>query len=323
MLKINRDEYQLFGQNDESLLHEEHAITHDVDGALNKILSNVNTNEGAALDVQISNSEVLMREVSMPESTEENLYQVIQYEMDRYTPFRNEDVFFDYRVEERIKDKQLIKVLLIVVRKEVLNPVINALENSNVHLRNINIVDLDNADVSLENVKLLRDYADIGKNKKSPNKWLMATAAGLLLLTAITPIVMSYVQINKLKSELKDLEGTVQQVKQLQNESAKMQEQVGYLVKIKEQNPSVIEMLDLLTKVIPDHTYVQRLSLEGGVLSLRGSSASASDLIPIIDQTGLFSDIRFAAPVTQTGGNGLENYSISANVKSLHQPEQS
>ena len=98
---------------------------------------------------------------------------------------------------------------------------------------------------------------------------------------------------------------------------------MGYLVKIKENNPSIIEMLNLLTKVIPDHTYVQRLTLESGQLSIQGLSASASELIAIIDQTGLFDDIRFAAPVTQSGGDGLERYSITANIKSQNQAEKS
>jgi len=94
-----------------------------------------------------------------------------------------------------------------------------------------------------------------------------------------------------------------------------MQHQVGYLVNIKERNPSIIELLNLLTKAIPDHTYVNRFSLEGRLVSIQGSSASASELIPIIDKTGLFDDIRFAAPVTQSGGDGLERYSIAAQIK--------
>ena len=134
---------------------------------------------------------------------------------------------------------------------------------------------------------------------------------------------MNYIQINKISSELESMEGTVKKVKQLQSEYQKMQNQVGYLVRIKENNPSIIEMLNLLTKVIPDHTYVQRLSLESGQLSIQGVSASASELIAIIDQTGLFDEIRFAAPVTQSGADGLERYSITANIKLKMQAENS
>lgn len=317
LLKITRDEFQVLDSSDEELLHGNQAIAVDEGEQLKQLFNDqVDSKNDLALDIQISETEVLTKQISLPANTEENLYEVIQYEMDRYTPFSKEDVYCDYRVEERLKEKQLIKVLLIVVKKEILAPVVNAIEGSGVHLQSIDVIDAQNPEQSLHNVKLLRSYADIGKNKKSSLKWLIAALAGLLLLTGITPLVINYIHIQKLSDELAGLEKTVQKVKQLQNEHTKMQDQVGYLVAIKDNNPSIIELLNLLTQAVPDHTYVQRLSLEGGLLSMQGLSASASELIPIIDQTGMFDDIRFAAPVTQSGGDGLERYSITAQIKS-------
>ena len=312
LLKITQNGFQVLNHSEEMLLNEEQSISNSYE-----ILTDLFNRDASkvGLDIQIRNSEVLTRQISLPANTEENLYEVIQYEMDRYTPFTKDDVYFDYRVEERIKDKQLIKVLLIVVRKEILDPVVSAIENSDVHLTNIDIIDEDDAANNFHDVNLLRSRRDINKNKNSSIKWLAAAAVGLLILTSITPLIINYIHIKKLSSELADLEPTVGKVKQLQNEYTKMQDQVGYLVKIKEDNPSIIEMLNLLTQVMPDHTYVQRLGLEGGLISIQGLSASASELIPLIDQTGMFDDIRFAAPVTQSGGDGLERYSITAQIK--------
>ena len=97
--------------------------------------------------------------------------------------------------------------------------------------------------------------------------------------------------------------------------------QVGYLIEIKEKNPSALELINILTQVLPDHTYVQRLALEDGLISLQGLSASASELIPIIDEIGLFEDIRFAAPVTQSNSENLERFSITAKLTS-HREKQ-
>lgn len=316
LLKIARDEFQLLNSNDEELLYTKQTIaTSDADQIRSLFKDQADKNGDLALDIHINESEVLTKHISLPATTEENLYEVIQYEMDRYTPFNKDDVYCDYRIEDRIKDKQLIKVLLIVVRKEILNPVVNAIEGSDIHLHTIDVINPQNPDRSLHNVKLLRSHVDIGKSKKSSIKWLVTAAAFLLLLTGITPLMINYIHVSKLSSELAGLEKTVQKVKKLQSEYTKMQNQVGYLVNIKEKNPSVIELLNLLTQSLPDHTYVNRLSLEGGLLSIQGASASASELIPIIDNSGMFDDIRFAAPVTQSGGDGLEQYSITAQIK--------
>lgn len=319
LLKIARDEYQVLNSNDEQLLYVKQSIAADSSEQLKSLFKQADQNDDLALDIHINESEVLTRLISLPASTEENLYEVIQYEMDRYTPFNKDDVYCDFRIEGRDKEKLLIKVLLIVVRKEVLNPVVDSIENSDIHLQAIDIIDSQDPKNSLHNVKLLRSYSDLGDSKKSSTKWLAAAAVVLLLLTAITPLVINYMHISKLSSELEGLEKTVQKVKQLQNEYSKMQDQVGYLLDIKQRNPSIIELLNLLTQAIPDHTYVQRLSLEGGLLSIQGLSASATDLIPIIDKSGMFDDIRFAAPVTQSGADGLERYSITAQIKSLQE----
>jgi len=316
LLKIARDEFQILKNNDEELLYASQSIaTSDTEQIKNLINEHTGKKNELELDIHINESEVLTRQISLPANTEENLYEVIQYEMDRYTPFNKEDVYFDYRIEDRLKDKDLIKVLLIVVRKEILNPVVNAIEETDIHLQTIDVINPGDPDHSLHNINFLRSHAEISKSKKYSVKWLLAATAGLILLTGITPLVINYIHISKLEYELAGLEKTVQKVKQLQSEYTKMQDQVGYLVGIKEKNPSIIELLNLLTQSIPDHTFVNRLSLEGGLLSIQGASASASELIPIIDKSGMFDDIRFAAPVTQVGGDGLERYSITAQIK--------
>lgn len=319
-LQIGREEFQVADNNDQQLLKVEQGISTEGSEQLQLLFKNEADKKGElGLDISIDENEVLTKSITLPASTEENIYEVIQYEMDRYTPFNKDDVYFDYKIEDRIKDKELIKVLLIVVRKEVLNPVVHAIENSTIHLQRIDVVNPQKPDQILKNVKLLRSHADLRSNPQSSIKWLAAAAIGLLLLTALTPLMINYMHISKLSSELEGLEKTVQKVKQLQNEYTKMQDQVGYLINIKEKNPSIIELLNLLTTSIPDHTYVQRLSLEGGLLSIQGTSASASGLIPIIDKSGMFDDIRFAAPVTQSGADGLERYSITAQIKSTQE----
>ncbi len=317
VLKIAQGDMELLNSGNDVLWNTDHLINESDHKIIETIFKKQTENEDdLVIDIHISDSEVLTRRISLPASTEENIYEVIQYEMDRYTPFNNNDVYFDYRIEGRDKDKQLIKVLLIVVRKEILNPVINLIENSDAHVRiqTINI-DANNPEHALQNVKLLRSYGEVGKSNKSSVKWLAIAALCLLLLTGITPLAINYVHISKLSSELAGLEKTVQKVKLLQKEYTKTENQVGYLINIKERNPSIIELLNLLTHALPDHSYVQRLSLEGGLLSIQGLSASASELIPIIDKTSMFDDIRFAAPVTQSGAERLERYSITAQIK--------
>jgi len=77
--------------------------------------------------VSLPRRQVLARELELPLAAEENLREVLAFEMSRRTPFRAEDVHFDYRIESRDAAAQQLRVHLEVVPREVLAPVLGAL----------------------------------------------------------------------------------------------------------------------------------------------------------------------------------------------------
>jgi general secretion pathway protein L len=64
--------------------------------------------------------QVLRKKLSLPLAAEENLRQVIAFEMDRLTPFKVEQVYFDCRRARR--DKQLEVSLVVVPRATIDEP---------------------------------------------------------------------------------------------------------------------------------------------------------------------------------------------------------
>ena len=66
---------------------------------------------------------VLTTNIELPGSVEENLSDVLSYEMDRYTPFSSEQVFYDYRIISR--DSSKIFLMLTLINRELLVPIIN------------------------------------------------------------------------------------------------------------------------------------------------------------------------------------------------------
>ena len=68
--------------------------------AVRSLLERAGETRGRAR-VALGRDEALVRRVTMPAATEENLRQVLEFEMDRLTPFRADEVYFDYRVVSR------------------------------------------------------------------------------------------------------------------------------------------------------------------------------------------------------------------------------
>jgi general secretion pathway protein L len=88
----------------------------------------------------IPGSKVIFKRITLPAPTEENLKEVLGYEMDRYTPFALEDVFFDYKIVARDEAHDSIHVLLMVVKKSVIDYYLTLLRRIHVKTRCVEVL---------------------------------------------------------------------------------------------------------------------------------------------------------------------------------------
>lgn len=68
----------------------------------------------------VPREETLVRYINFPIAVEENLAQVISYELERYIPFTAEEVYFDYQIIQRIAEENLLRIFLVAIKKESL-----------------------------------------------------------------------------------------------------------------------------------------------------------------------------------------------------------
>lgn len=67
----------------------------------------------------IPREEAIFRFVSLPASAKENLGQVLEYELARYTPFPPEEVYYDFQLLK--ENEQNIEILLVAARRQTIN----------------------------------------------------------------------------------------------------------------------------------------------------------------------------------------------------------
>ena len=78
--------------------------------------------------------------------------------------------------------------------------------------------------------------------------------------------------------------------------------------------PSVL-VLDTLSQVLPDHTYVTELHLAGSKIQIVGITRDAPSLIPLIEQSAHFTRATFYAPTTRAPSDPGERFHIEARVE--------
>jgi general secretion pathway protein L len=83
----------------------------------------------------------------------------------------------------------------------------------------------------------------------------------------------------------------------------------------KRESPSSVIVLEVLSQILPDHTYVTELRIDGDRLQLVGITRDAPSLIQLIEQSPHFTRATFFAPTTQTPGDPGERFHIEARIK--------
>jgi general secretion pathway protein L len=79
--------------------------------------------------------------------------------------------------------------------------------------------------------------------------------------------------------------------------------------------PSPVIVLEALSQILPDHTYVTELRIEGDKLQIVGVTRDAAALIALIEQSPHFEHAAFYAPTTRTPGDAGERFHVEAHLK--------
>ena len=82
--------------------------------------------------------------------------------------------------------------------------------------------------------------------------------------------------------------------------------------------PVAVMVLEELSSVLPDDTYLSDLSLEGGHLRITGISGNAVELVPLLEGSKHFRNASFYAPTTRLNTTSTDRFSIEATVIPEH-----
>lgn len=88
----------------------------------------------------------------------------------------------------------------------------------------------------------------------------------------------------------------------------------------KHESAAAVIVLEQLSQILPDHTYVTELRIEGDKLRLVGITRDAPSLIGLIEQTQQFTRATFFAPTTRSPNESGERFHIEARIEPSFPP---
>ena len=122
-------------------------------------------------------------------------------------------------------------------------------------------------------------------------------------------------------AEIKKRRPAVEALEKLQKQRDDYRKEIAELDQIRSGEISKVEILEELTRLLPNTIWIWNLKYNGKEMELSGFADSASDLIPLLDKSPLFEKVEFLAPVTkeiQMRGDGnkeKERFKIKAKIE--------
>jgi Tfp pilus assembly protein PilN len=150
---------------------------------------------------------------------------------------------------------------------------------------------------------------------------LAAIALALTLTWGAGAIVRYQTELNSVNEELSKRKPEVEAIAKLQKQKDEYLKEISALEKIRIGEVRKTDLLEELTKILPDTVWVWNFKYTGKEIEISGFADSASNLIPLIDKSSLFEKVEFLAPVTKerlmrgTETKEYERFKIKARIE--------
>lgn len=257
---------------------------------------------------------VLSRELTLPLATEENLREVLSFEMGRETPFTADSVYFDYRITGRQASSKTLSLHLFVTPRDLVDEKLATLAKIGLYPDVIIPHDADNT--GSHRIDLMPSLKN-GNRRFPPyrlNQVLAALALLLFIATTALPVLQKNLAIHALEQEINLAKTAASASNELRLEVEKLLTGSTYLTERKQTEITMIHLLNELSRVIPDDTWINRIDVNQGEFQLQGQSGSAASLIGLIEESPIFHSAQFRSPITQVARTNLERIHLSANT---------
>ena len=269
-------------------------------------------------DLLLDHALVLERDLELPLDAEASLRRVLSFSMDRYTPFSEADVLFDYKVLRRDGANKKIALKLYVAPREGLEPVFRKLASLGVEAAtvDVSVSGIPGAEKARAGVNLLSSEnrsAAVGMGRG--NRVLSVSALVLLLIAVALPFAQRQQSVTQLDSELSLLQAQVRQAEADRTELAERVERMRQIQVRNTEFPSMLDVLLELSHLIPDDAWAGQVAIKSGRVRLTGEAGAASELLALLSNSAIFSDPRFEAPLTQNPRTGSERFVISLAIR--------
>ena len=279
---------------------------------------------GSHVELVLQPERFLFKPLELPLRAAEFLDGIVRAQIDRLTPWTAEQVAFGCSKPADAGTGRIV-VTVAATAKSMLAPYLRAFAGQGI--RSIAISTRSPDAPHAPAIRILEEnVAGILDVHRARRILLAALAAGCLVTAtavAAATVVAGHLQArqDELARRILERRSAAIASRNLAVDPATAAERA--LVRRKNEAPASVIALEVLSQVLPDHTYVTELRIEGDKLRLTGVSRDAPSLIGLIEQSQHFTSATFFAPTTRAPSDSGDRFNIEARMMPVFSPRPS
>jgi general secretion pathway protein L len=267
---------------------------------------------GSRVEIVLQPTRFLFRPLELPARAAGFLDGIVRAQIDRLTPWSASEAVFGCSIPAESGTESITTVVAATTRKVAMTYVQAV---SGFHPATVAVC-TDVAGRNAGRVKVFEQKTSGALDAARLSRALLV-ALGVATAAALLASISAAYVANDLGAQESELARQISQRRAAIRAGTDGQDRspIAALERRKDQTTASVIVLDALSQVLPDNTYVTELHLADNKLQIGGITRDAPSLIPLIEQSGHFTRATFYAPTTRSPSDPGERFHIEAQIE--------
>jgi general secretion pathway protein L len=269
----------------------------------------------ARVEVMLHPGRFVFRPLELPQRASEFLGGIVRAQIDRLTPWSADEAAFGWTLPKALTGDRML-VTVAATSRALIAPLITGLSAHGPKIVRALTQPPDSAPVEVWN------YAPGGAMDLRRVRFALAAALFLMVVGAAGSFGALMFIGDDLEAQRFEITRRIadKRASALIGREGLGNTGLAALERRKREVPSSVIVIEALSQILPDHTYLTELRVIGDRVQIVGVSRDAPALIRLIEQSSHFTRATFFAPTTRSPGEPGEHFNIEARIEPVYTP---
>jgi general secretion pathway protein L len=273
---------------------------------------------GNRVEIVLRPSRFVFRELELPRRAVEFLDGIVRSQIDRLTPWAAGDAVFGWGRPADIANDR-ISIMIAATARAMVRPILQAVSEvgaASIAMLTVPVEGAATAGIKVydQNVRGLLETRRLSR--------ILLVVLLVAVISAGVALAADVVIGGSLERRQSEIAREINQRRVLlrNGQNGLARDASGLLDRRKHETPATVIVLEALSEILPDDTYVTELRVEGNKLQIIGVTHDAPGLIRLIEQSPHFTHATFFAPTTRAPTDPGDRFHIEARIEPVNTP---